>query len=130
MNFSFQFPIILVMMIVTGCATADATLIDPSRIYEPTDNVVLIVDEPNEPYEVIAIIEGNGSQYNNQSDVLKSIRKEAMKVGAHAILPISTEKEYVPTTMHANPVAGSPPITLAGGNKIIMKVAAIRFVDR
>lgn len=116
------------MLIITGCATADATLIDPSRRYEPTENVVLIVEEPNKPYEVIAIIEGNGSQYNNQSDILKSIRKEAMKIGAHAILPISTEKEYVPTTTHANPVAGSPPITLAGGNKIIMKVAAIRYI--
>ncbi len=76
---------------------------------------------------MIAIIEGNGSQYNKQSQVFKAMQKRARKIGAHAIIPISTDTEYVPTTTHANPVAGSPPITIMGGNKIIMKAAAIRF---
>ena len=120
----------LVLVTFLSCASADATLIDPSQEYPPTKSVKLLFEEPERPYKVIAIIEGNGSQYNNESEVLKAIRKKAGKIGAHAIIPLSTDKEYVPTTTHANPVAGSPPITIAGGNKITTKAAAIRFINQ
>jgi|AntRauTorckE6833_2_1112554.scaffolds.fasta_scaffold79653_1 hypothetical protein len=127
LNFLFSFVLIAA---ISSCASSDVTLIDPSKEYSPTKNVKLLFEEPTREYEVIAIIEGNGTQYNNESQVLKSVRKQAMKIGAHAIFPMSTEKTYVPPTTHANPVQGSPPITIAGGNKITTKVAAIRFIDQ
>ena len=120
---------VLLYLLLINCASANVNLIDSSKKYEPTESVLLLFEEPRRAYKVIAVIEGNGSQYNNESQVLKSIRKKARKIGAHAIIPIVTQKEYVPTTTHANPVAGSPPITIQGGNKIITKVAAIRFLD-
>lgn len=120
---------VIVTVICSGCASADVLMLDESKEYDPTNNVLLLFDEPSKEFIIIAIIEGHGSQYNTDSQVLKSIRKSAKKIGAHAIIPLATDKEYVPPTTHANPVAGSPPITIAGGNKITTRAAAIRFVD-
>ena len=111
-------------------ASAEVLMLDESKEYESTDNVLLLFEEPEEDFIVIAIIEGHGSQYNTDSQVLKSIRKSARKIGAHAIIPLATDKSYVPPTTHANPVAGSPPITIAGGDKITTRAAAIRFVNK
>lgn len=122
--------LIFSIIILAGCASADVLMLDESKEYNPTENVLLLFEEPSEPYVVIAIIDGHGSQYNTDSQVLKAIRKSARKIGAHAIIPLATDKEYVPTTTYANPVAGSPPITIAGGNKIITRAAAIRFIDQ
>lgn len=124
------FLILSIAVISAGCASADVLMLDESKEYEPTENVLLLFEEPSEPYVVIAIIDGHGSQYNTDSQVLKAIRKSARKIGAHAIIPLATDKEYVAPTTHANPVAGSPPITIAGGNKITTRAAAIRFVDQ
>ena len=127
-NFRLLFFIFITSLLI-GCASADVMLTDPSQEYPPTNSVQLLFEEPNKEYKVIAIIEGNGTQYNNETQVIKAIRKEARKIGAHAIIPLSTDKEYVPTTTHANPVQGSPPITIAGGNKITTKTAAIIFIE-
>jgi len=121
--------LLLVLAVVySGCASASVTLLDPSRQYPPTESVLLLLEEPSRSYEIIAIIEGNGSQYNNEAQVLKAVRKSARKIGAHAIFLITTDKTYVPASTHANPFAG-PPITIMAGDKIVMKIAAIRFID-
>lgn len=119
-----------IVLFFVSCASADVLMLDESKEYESTDNVLLLFEEPEEDFIVIAIIEGHGSQYNTDSQVLKSIRKSARKIGAHAIIPLATDKSYVPPTTHANPVAGSPPITIAGGDKITTRAAAIRFVNK
>src|SRR5690606_19651720 len=90
------FPLLLALMIaVSGCAGADVMLLDPSRSYPPTQDVQLLLEEPSRPYEVIAIIEGQGSQYNNQSQVVRAAQRRAGRVGAHAIMPVSTQSQYV-----------------------------------
>ena len=122
-------PILVLAGVVAGCAGADVMLLDPSRTYPPTENVRLLLEEPKQPYEMIAIIEAKGSQYNNQSQVVRAAQKRAGKIGAHAIIPIANETRNVAPQVMPNPVAGSPPIYIAGGAQLTMKFAAIRFAD-
>lgn len=119
----------LVAVLAAGCAGADVMLLDPSRTYEPTENVQLLLEAPTRPYEMIAIIEAKGSQYNNQSQVVRAAQRRAGRIGAHAILPIANESRNVAPQMLPNPVAGGPPIYMAGGTQMTLKFAAIRFTD-
>ena len=119
----------LAVVLISGCAGADVMLVDPSQKYEPTENVQFLLEEPSRPYEMIAVIEAKGSQYNNQSQVVRAARREAEKIGAHAIMPVSTEGRNVAPQMLPNPVAGGPPIYMAGGTQMTMKFTAIRFTD-
>ena len=117
----------LAVTLSVGCASADVMLLDPSRTYAPTTNVKLLLEEPDQSYEIIAIVEARGSQYNNQSQVVRAAQKRAGKLGAHAIIPITTEKTNVAPQTIANPVAGGAPIYIMGGTQMTMKFAAIRF---
>ena len=121
------FSFLCLVALLSGCATADVMLMDTSKIYPPTENVHIIFEEPTRAYIIIAIIEGDGTQYNNQSQIVRAMQKKAAKIGADAIFFTSTEGQYVPTTTHANPVPGGQPITIAGGTKYKMKALAIKF---
>lgn len=121
---------VFLLVSLSACASADAVLMDPGKMYPRVENVQLLFNLPDRPYEVIAMIEGTGSVYNDESDVIKAMRKKAGKVGAHAIIFVSTDLQYMPQQTFANPVQGSPPISIAAGNKITSKAAAIRFTDQ
>ena len=122
------FSLIVAGCLLAGCASADVMLLDPSRTFPPTENVLLLFEEPEGEYEIIAIIEAKGSQYNNQSEVVRAARREAQKIGAHGILPMTNERREVRSEVIPNPVAGSPPIYIAGGTQMTMKFAAIRYI--
>jgi len=119
---------IFTISLFTGCAGADVMILDPSRTFSPTENVVLLLEEPNVEYEMIGIIEAKGSQYNNQSQVVRAARKEAGKIGAQYIFPMATETKEVAAQTLANPVAGGAPIHIAGGTQMTIKFAAIRYL--
>lgn len=121
--------IILLLIFLSGCAGADVVLMNPLRTYTPTKHVQILFEEPERPFEVIGIMEGRATPYNTQSAAIRAMRKRARKIGAHAIIFTNKETQYVPTTYLPNPVAGSPPIIMKGGYKIIMTAAAIRFLD-
>lgn len=112
-----------------GCAVADVILMNPGTKYHATENVQIIFEEPTRKHVVIGIIEGDGSQYNNQSQIVRAMQKKASIIGAHAIMIMSTESQYVPPTTHANPISSGRPITLAGGTAYKIKAVAIRYVD-
>ena len=118
-------PFLLLALLTSGCVNTDVIMTDPTKSYAPTYGAQLIFDEPSEPHEVIAIIEGNGGTFNNQSDVLKKIQEKAAQIGAHAILPMTSESEYVPPTVTQN-IDGSL-LTVPGGTKQTVKAFAIRF---
>lgn len=121
--------IILVATCIAGCAGADVMLLDPSKSYPPTEHVQLLFDKPKRPYDVIAVIEAKGSQYNNESQTVRAAQNRAARIGAHAIILISNESEHVSPQVVPNPVLGSPPIYIMGGNRVTLKFAAIRFPE-
>lgn len=126
----YKLSMLFIFLLYLGCAGASVNLIDPSKKYEPTKNAILLFDTPIQKHEVLGIVKGIGSQYNNESQVIESMRKKAQSIGANALVLVSTEKEYVLPSTHANPVSGSPPIHIAGGNKIIITGYAIRFLNK
>ena len=112
---------------VLGCAASSVVMLD-SRKFEPSDSVEILFEEPQDrKFEVIAIVEGNGSIYNTYPEVLKKAKEKAQQIGAHAIIPLPQENHYVPYTSH---MIGQTPITMPGGNKITVKTIAIRYLDR
>ena len=66
-------------------------LLDETRQY-PSTKTVHIINSPFQPYHIIAELETHG--YNDQSipQLLDNMRKEAMSIGANAIIP--TEENY------------------------------------
>ena len=130
MKILYQMLILFLLLLFLGCAFANVNLIDPSQKYEPSPNTLLLFTNPTQSFKVIAIVEGSGSPYNNESQVIEAMRIKAQSIGAHAVIIVNTEKEYVLPSTHANPVQGGPPIYLSGGNKIITKGYAIRFINK
>ncbi|MYC15695.1 MAG: hypothetical protein F4Y39_18375 [Gemmatimonadetes bacterium] len=116
---------VLFILAASGCVGTSAVMINSSRTYPPTDNITILFKEPDRTYEIIAIIEGNGTVFNNQSQVLKEMQVKAQKIGAHAIIPLTTDSQYVPDKYIQN-IDGSP-LLIPGGNKITMKAVAIRY---
>ena len=123
-----KYILIALVIYISGCAGADVMLLDPSKSYSPTENVQLLLDKPKRPYNIIAVIEAKGSQYNNESQTVRAAQTRAAKIGAHAIFLISNQNEHVSPQVIPNPVLGSPPIYIMGGNKMTLKFAAIRFL--
>ena len=117
--------VILFVLTASGCVGTSAVMINSSRTYPPTDNITILFKEPDQAYEIIAIIEGNGTVFNNQSQILKEMQVKAQKIGAHAIIPLTADTQYIPDKYIQN-IDGSP-LLLPGGNKITMKAVAIRY---
>lgn len=80
--------VISISIIFLGCATMSTitVLFDESRQYPSTKNVH-IINSPYQPYHIIAELETYG--YNDESipQLLDNMRKEAMLIGANAIIP-------------------------------------------
>ncbi len=124
-----RYIILALAVYISGCAGADVMLLDPSKSYPPTEHVQLLFDKPKRLYNVIAVIEAKGSQYNNESQIVRAAQNRAGRIGAHAIIPISNESEHVSPQIVPNPVLGGPPIYIMGGNRVTLKFAAIRFPE-
>ena len=117
--------VLIVSLMVCGCVATTAVMINSSSKYPPTDNVEILFDVPTDrDCKMIGIIEGNGTQFNNYSAVLKKVQEKARKIGAHAVVPLKTDNQYVADSIVRN-IDGSP-LTIPGGNKITIKAAALR----
>ena len=120
---------LMLILAVSGCGVYTVVVpIDSGRAaYEPTENVTILFDEPNRPYEAIAVIEGNGGTIYSQAQILQALQAKAQDIGAHAIITIATDSEYVPSFRMTN-VDGSL-LTIPGGHKKSAKVLAIRYTS-
>ncbi|MBZ0264813.1 hypothetical protein K8I28_09100 [bacterium] len=117
------------ILLFDGCASADAILLNPSIEYPPTEHVELLLDEPNLEYVVIALIEGTATQYNTKSEAIEKMQKKAAQVGAHALIIVSEETDYVSASIVPNPVQGSAPLYVKGGKTLALSGKAIRYLE-
>ena len=115
----------MILALTVSCASTSVVRINSAQTYPPTENVVILFEIPEQDHEIIAIVEGNGSIFNNYSQVLQKIQEKAQKIGAHAIIPLAPESVYVPSTNVTN-FDGSP-LTIPGGTKMTIKAVAIRY---
>ena len=58
MNTPKSASILMIMFAASGCVSTDAVMMNSSRTYPPTDNVAILLEEPDRNYEIIAIGEG------------------------------------------------------------------------
>ncbi len=87
------FVIVLMLgLIVSGCITTKATLLDPTVKYPSTDPSMVRIfttEEELTKYEFVrvAIINSSGNTtWTNRAQMLESMRKKAGEMGANAIL--------------------------------------------
>jgi hypothetical protein len=73
--------IMLLGLAVAGCATDVANRYYSNAQYpsRPAEEVVILTNEPNRPYEVIA-------DFQSRGDTAQSLRKKAAQIGADAII--------------------------------------------
>lgn len=117
--------VLIFSLMVCGCVATTAVMLNSGSKFPPTDNVEILFEvPPDRDCKMIGIIEGNGTQFNNYSAVLKKVQEKAQKIGAHAVVPLTTDNQYVADAVVRN-IDGSP-LTIPGGNKITIKVAALR----
>jgi len=122
-----HFTLLLPLAILfAGCVQTDSVLLQQGGDYSPSDGVELLLSEEQarENLEPIAIIEADGSRYNNRTDLLKALRNQAQEIGAHAVYVISSEEQYIPTVYTQN-VDGSL-LTIPGGYESSMLGIALR----
>ena len=121
--------ILVIMLTISGCGVHTVVVpIDSGKAAcEPTGNVTILFEEPNRPYKAIALIEGNGGRIYSQAQILQALQTKAQAIGAHAIITIATDSEYVPTFRMTN-FDGSL-LTIPGGHNKSAKVLAIRYTS-
>ncbi len=81
---------LLAVLVLAGCVQTQATLLSNQK-YPPIepDDVVIYMSEDDIPgdYEKVAIIHAQGeTDFTNESQMLKAMRKRAAKVGANGVL--------------------------------------------
>ena len=117
--------LMMILALTLSCASTSVVMINSAQTYPPTENVSILFKIPERDHKIIAIVEGNGSIFNNYSQVLQKIQKKAQKIGADAIIPLAPETVYVHSANVTN-FDGSP-LTIPGGTKMTIKAVAIRY---
>ena len=85
----------LCVSLVTGCATEGMSIpIGDAQTYAPTvpEYVSILVEAPTKPHKVIALVDGQAatddylSTSRTQAAAVDAMRKEAARLGSHAIV--------------------------------------------
>jgi hypothetical protein len=100
----------LVIAALAGCASVatQIILLDPARPYAPTQNVVLLLDYPQQPHVKIALIEAQGMAGGSESELLEAARKKAQALGADAVVRLEVTSVYRPPVRVYDPWYGNP----------------------
>lgn len=84
--------LLILVVLVSGCVTTRATLLDPTVRYPSTDPSMVRIfttEEELEDYEFVrvAIISSSGNtSWTSRTEMIESMRKKAGEMGANAIL--------------------------------------------
>lgn len=103
-------PTALVIATLGGCASVAThiTLLDPARLYAPTQNVVLLLDYPPQPHVKIALIEAQGMAGGSEAELLEAARKKAQALGADAVVRLEVTSVYQPPVRVYDPWYSNP----------------------
>lgn len=94
-----QFPLLALiassLLVISGCTYGYSTDIEISRneayTYRPHTRFVEVFFDDHEPrrnYKQIAMIEADGSEYEDNAILLEKLRRKARQVGADAVIKI------------------------------------------
>ncbi len=86
--------IVVVSLLVSGCLAAPTkvAMVRHGETFPPTQSVEILFETPKKPFEKIAILETKGSS-DAYTDMVNRLQKKGMKIGAHAIILDSPQKD-------------------------------------
>jgi len=145
---------LVLVTLLSGCASVPThvAVLDPSRRFEPTQNVVVLLRPPERRHVEIAKLESRGAIGEPETALIEDAREKAKALGAHAIVTLETLTQYHPpitvwdpwpppypwyrdrwTGMRFWPYGPGFPFgeerVLPGGNVLTLRAVAIRFED-
>lgn len=154
---TFRLTIALALAALAGCAsiTTDVTVLDQTQKFAPTENAVILLDYPSQPYVKVALIEAHGGVGGSETELLEEARKRAKALGADALVRLEANSVYQPPVRVYDPAYASPfysryrypyrsfygppfPYSpfpydnyrwVGGGNVQILKAVAIKYTD-
>lgn len=119
--------ILLLLILLQGCATSYSILLDENQKYKPTKSVELLTTNPEREFIQIGIIETKSGYANEPfTALINSARTKAKAIGADAILLINNETSQTPQGVMYNPYLGGYQ-TIGGVNIQTIKFLAIKW---
>jgi|SaaInlStandDraft_4_1057021.scaffolds.fasta_scaffold174761_1 hypothetical protein len=117
--YRFVASLVLAVLLAGGAACTKVTFrpLNPASSYEPTSEVKMFRNFPDLPYEEIGTLRAVGG---NKDKLLKNIRKQAMKIGAQALV-------IKPTAERSNEYVSRRQGPEFGKKEYIMEAVALRF---
>ncbi|MGE0810042.1 MAG: hypothetical protein AB7N69_05445 [Immundisolibacter sp.] len=116
----------LFLAVLAGCAQTSAVMVDGNKTYESVTNTQILMKHPDKPYKEIAVLESRGPVGTPLTDLLESMRKKGMAIGADAVIPAQDASEQAPQGLMYNPWLGGYQ-TLPGGRVPVIRGVAIKY---
>lgn len=101
-------------------------MVDGNKTYESVTNTQILMKHPDKPYKEIAVLESRGPVGTPLTDLLESMRKKGMAIGADAVIPAQDASEQAPQGLMYNPWLGGYQ-TLPGGRVPVIRGVAIKY---
>lgn len=133
---------LLAMSTIAGCATEGTSIPIGEQRFAPTDpaRLVLLMSEPSRAHAVVAMVEGVaatddyfGSEAKTQAAAIEAMRKEAARLGAHAVVLSGKSNEASGAITTGNGIVSggyfTATATTMGFQKIRVAGTAIRYAD-
>lgn len=116
--------LLLSCSLAMGCAQTSVVMLDDSLKLASSENVRILEQPPEEPFEIIARLETRGTVNQSIPPLLNQMRDEAKKIGADAIIPVEERQERQQQQLMYNPWLGGYQ-TIGGNNVPIVTSYAI-----
>ena len=107
---TFRLIIALAVAVLAGCASVatDVTIFDPVHKFAPTENVMILLDYPPQPYVKVALIEARGTLGGSEAELFAEARKRARELGADALVRLEVNAVYQPPVRVYDPAYDFP----------------------
>lgn len=100
-------PIIATLAFLVACSPLQPQVerVKGAPTYPPTQHVEFLNDKPSRPYQALATIDVEGTVGMYREQIIVSIRKEALQLGADAVI-LEDRSRRTPVESQVNPFTG------------------------
>lgn len=119
---------LLAALVLSGCATTSAVMLESSVQYLPTQNVQILTEAPTRPFKQIAMLEARGPVNTPITYLLESMKQKAAAIGADAVIPTQDASTHQQQGLIYNPWLGGYQ-TIGGGTLPVIRGVAIKYTD-
>lgn len=120
--------LIVAAIVLSGCATTSAVMLESGVSYPATKNVQILTEIPSRPFKKIALLETRGPVGTPITALLKSMKKKAAEIGADAVIPTQDASIHQQQGILYNPWLGGYQ-TIGGGTIPVIRGVAIKYTN-